>query len=464
MDTPRWFHNSHSLLGLPPFRHRASEYDEVVNRHPLMEFPIMLPLPTALVTAVLLLGFGLPPGFGPASTFGPIPAVAQEGLPRVAPEVVRISAAGLEDVTEALEAAVAQGRIAGAVVGVARMGGIPYLETVGVQDLATGVPMTERSLFRIYSMTRAVTSVAAMILWEEGRFELDDPVSDYIPQFASVYVLDSPAGPPRSPSRPITVRDLMLHTSGLSPRNSQMYRDAQVRRRDIPMPQFIANIVAVPLMEDPGTRYRYSAGTTVLGALIEIWSGRPMDEFMQERIFGPLGMVDTGFWVRPEDQDRLTTVYSPGQGGALEPIQVEEVPFTERPALLEGAVGLVSTVPDFLRFSQMLLNFGELGGTRVLRTETVARITSNGLSDAVLEQRSGTTGWGLGNVSVVMDRSALDYPTNVGEYTWNGSVGGIFWNDPSENLSIVLMWQNRPTNPDGLRQRLKTLVYEALLD
>ena len=163
----------------------------------------MLRSPTAFVTAVLLLGFG------PASTYGLIPAFAQEGLPRVAPEVVRISAAGLEDVTEALEAAVAQGRIAGAVVGVARMGSIPHLEVVGAQDLATGVPMTERSLFRIYSMSKAVTSVAAMILWEEGRFELDDPVSDYIPQFANVYVLDSPAGPPRSPRLPITVMSVL---------------------------------------------------------------------------------------------------------------------------------------------------------------------------------------------------------------------------------------------------------------
>jgi CubicO group peptidase (beta-lactamase class C family) len=324
--------------------------------------------------------------------------------------------------------------------------------------------MTDASLFRIYSMTKPVTSVAAMILWEEGRFDLDDPVSRFLPEFADVMVLESESGPLRPPAGPITVRDLMLHTSGLSHRTSSLYRDAEVRRRDIPMSQFIENITSVPLLEDPGTRYRYSEGTTVLGALVEIWSGRPFDEFLEERVFGPLGMESTAFWVRPEDRGRLTTAYAGGRGEPQRPVEIEEVPFTVRPELLEGAVGLVSTVPDFLSFSQMLMNRGELGGVRILEPETVDLLTANGLPPEVLAARQGTMGWGLGNVNVVMDPASLSYPAGMGEYGWDGSAGTIFWNDPASDLVIVLMWQNQPANPGSLRQRLKTLVYEAILD
>jgi CubicO group peptidase (beta-lactamase class C family) len=379
-------------------------------------------------------------------------------MPRVEPAAAGFSAERMAEVTAFIQAAIDQGRIAGAVAAVARNGQIAYMEALGLQDLESRTPMSERSLFRIYSMTKAVTSVAAMILWEENRFELDDPVSKYIPEFSRVRVQDGDAL--RAPTREITVRDLMLHTSGLNHRTSAQYRELQVRRRDLPMSQFIENIVAAPLMEDPGTRYRYSEGTTVLGALIEIWSGQSLDRFFQERILDRLGMADTGFWVRPLGQSRLATVYQ-AQGGSLTPIELEEVPFTERPGLLEGAVGLVSTVPDFLRFSQMLLDRGEYDGQRILEAATVDSLVVNGLSDAVMEERPGTMGWGLGNVNVVMDPATLGYPAGRGEYGWDGSAGTIFWNDPESRISIVLMWQNQPANPGSLRQNVKTLVYGA---
>jgi CubicO group peptidase (beta-lactamase class C family) len=228
------------------------------------------------------------------------------------------------------------------------------------------------------------------------------------------------------------------------------------------LPQFVANIVRTPLMEDPGTRFRYSEGTTVVGRLIEIWSGRPLDVFMKERLFDPLGMVDTGFWTSPEQRPRLTTVYAAGTSGGLQRYEIEEVPFTERPALIEGAVGLVSTVPDYLRFSQMLLNKGELDGVRLLRAATVERMVANGLSEPVLRARGGDMGWGTANVNVVLDPAAVPYPASRGEYGWDGSAGTIFWIDPGKQLITILMTQSVPANPDGIRQRFKTLIEQSL--
>jgi len=215
----------------------------------------------------------------------------------------------------------------------------------------------------------------------------------------------------------------------------------------------VTNIVRVPLMEDPGTRFRYSEATTVLGRLVEIWSGQPLDRFLDDRVLRPLRMDDTAFWVRPEQRGRLTTVYAPADGGGLKPIEIEEVPFTQKPALLEGAVGLVSTVPDYLRFAQMLLNNGELDGVRVLRAATVETITRNGLADAVLAARGGSMGWGLANVNVALDG---------GEYGWDGTAGTIFWNDPAHEMVTILMTQSVPANPDSLRQRFKAIIVRAI--
>jgi CubicO group peptidase (beta-lactamase class C family) len=382
-------------------------------------------------------------------------------LPRAAPESVGLDPDRLKKASALLTQFVVDQKIAGAVGAVARKGKVAYLEAIGFQNLDSRVPMTERSLFRIYSMTKAVTAISAMILHEQGKFDLRDPVSKYLPEFKAVRVLVEPSGQRRSPEREITVADLLLHTSGLSHRTSELYRTAKVRSRRDTLPQFIANIVRAPLMEDPGTRYRYSEATTVVGRLIEIWSGKPLDVFMSERIFEPLGMVDTGFWARAEQRDRLTTVYAAQLGGGLRPFEIEELPFTERPALLEGAVGLLSTVPDFLRFSQMLLNRGELNGTRILSPKTIDLITANGLPEPVLRSRGGGMGWGLANVNVVVDPSATPDSPNAGEYGWDGSAGTIFWIDPKEEMVTVLMTQSSPANPDSLRQRFKTLVMSA---
>jgi CubicO group peptidase (beta-lactamase class C family) len=391
-------------------------------------------------------------------------AAATQQIARVTPEAAGLSPARLREATALLNRYVAEHRIAGAVVAVARRGKIGYLEAVGVQDLQTRAPMTERSLFRIYSMTRPITAVAVMMLHEEGRFELDDPVARFIPEFQKVVVAGEPGASPRPPARPITVRDLLLHTSGLNARTSDIYQREQVRSRTITMAQFIANLVRVPLMEDPGTRYRYSEGTTVLGRLVEIWSGQPFEEFLAARIFRPLRMTDTMFWAAtPDQRARLATVYGPAPGGGLVPVETETLPFTERPTLIEGAVGLLSTAPDFLRFSQMLLNHGALDGVRLLRPKTVDMMTTNGLSQAVQQTRGTSMGWGLANVQVVLDEVAGDR-SNMGEYGWDGTAGTIFWVDPLKGMVTVLMTQSAPSNPDQIRQRFKAVVHQAVID
>jgi CubicO group peptidase (beta-lactamase class C family) len=360
------------------------------------------------------------------------------------------AAGPLDEATALLRQFVAERKIAGAVAAVAQHGKTIYLERAGFQDLETRAPMTERSVFRIYSMTKPVTAAAVMMLHESGRFSLTDPVSKFLPEFKDVTVAQ-PDGTRRPPAREITVQDLLLHTSGLSHRSAELYQASRVRVRTDTLPQFVRKITRAPLMEDPGTRFRYSEGTTVLGRLVEIWSGQPFDVFLAERIFKPLRMTETGFQVRPDQRARLATVYQSARGGALTAIEIEpEVPFTDRPALLEGAVGLVSTVPDFLRFSQMLLNRGELDGTRMLAAETVDAMVANGLPRTVLGARgNGTRGWGLGNVDVAMD---------TGEYGWDGSAGTIFTVDPRRELITVLMWQSVPADPDGLRARFKAVV------
>src|SRR5262245_33697464 len=224
--------------------------------------------------------------------FAPAKA-AVDPLPRSTPESVGLNSAKLAEATALLKQYVADRKIVGAVAAVARKGKLGYLEAVGVQDLESKTPMTDRSLFRIYSMTKSVTAVAVMMLHEEGKFRLDDPVSKFLPEFKEVRV--AAATGVRPPSRAITIEDLLLHTSGLNHRTSEEYRRAKVRSRSMTLPEFVTSIVRVPLMDDPGTRYRYSESPTVLGRLVEIWSGKPFDVFLNERILGTLRMFDTAF-------------------------------------------------------------------------------------------------------------------------------------------------------------------------
>jgi CubicO group peptidase (beta-lactamase class C family) len=391
------------------------------------------------------------------------PSGAQGRLLRATPESAGISGDRLQAVTALLRQYVADRKISGAVAGIARRGKVVYLEPVGLQSFETRAPMTEASLFRVYSMTKAVTAVAVMMLVEEGKLRLADPASKYLPEFTNVRVHPA-GGASRAPVREITVQDLLLHTSGLSHRTSELYRQRRVRSRSDSLKQFIANITGAPLMEDPGTRFRYSEATTVLGRIVEVVSDRSFDVFVTERILRPLGMNDTSFWVERDAAPRLVTVYQRGQDGLPAPHEIEDVPFTQKPALMEGAVGLVSSAIDFLRFGQMLLNKGTLDGVRLLPEATVESMTKNALSDPILQGKGGAVGWALANVDVVVGPGSRGYLTAIGEYGWDGSAGTFFAVDPSRELVVTLMTQNLPANPDGLRQKFKAAVIDAIVN
>ena len=396
------------------------------------------------------------------------PALGQ-ALPAATPESVGLSSERLDRVTDRLQAHIDAGHIAGVVGAVVRHGRLVYMEALGQANIEAARPMPEDALFRLYSMTRSITSLAAMILWEEGAFRLDDPVSRYLPQFADQRVFADARSPDvdqtQSRSGDITVEHLLLHTSGLGSRSSSIYRAEGVRSRSISLQEMVDNAARTPLFEDPGTRWRYGISTTILGRLVEVWSGTGLEEFLQERVFEPLGMTDTGFWVEPDRADRLATVYRPSPDGELRPYQIEEVPFTERPVLIEGGVGLVASTMDFLRFSQMFLNGGELDGNRVLKPETVAMMTVNRVPDALLplNPRSLGRGWTLG-FSVVMDASQFPYPMNDGEFWWDGSAGTRFWIDPVEDMVTIVMAQASPAGGGGFRGEFKTGVYEAIVE
>jgi CubicO group peptidase (beta-lactamase class C family) len=386
-------------------------------------------------------------------------------MPRATPESVGMSGERLQAVTALLRQYVTDRQVAGAVAAVARQGKVVYYETVGWQSLETRTPMVERTLFRVYSMTKAVTAVAVMMLVEEGKLQLNEPASRHLPEFKNLMVQEGGSGAPRRPAREITVQDLLLHTSGLSHRTSPLYRGRQVRSRAEGLPQFITNISRVPLMEDPGTQFRYSEATTVLGRIVEVVSGQAFDAFVNARILTPLEMHDTHWWVEGDARARLATVYQRSADGVVAPFEIEAVPFTERPALMEGAVGLVSTASDFLRFGQMLLNKGTLDGVRLLPAAVVESMTKNGLAEPVLKARgNGAVGWGLANVDVVVAPGSRGYLTTVGEYGWDGSAGTFFAVDPSRELVVTLMTQNLPANPDGLRQKFKAAVLQAIVE
>ena len=397
--------------------------------------------------------------------------VRAQDLPTAIPESVGLSSERLDEVTRRLQSHVDARDIAGVVAAVVRHGRLVYLEALGELDRERGLAMRDDALFRLYSMTRPITSLAAMILWEEDRFELDDPVSMYLPEFADQRVFVDASNPDMTATRPrrteMTVEHLLLHTSGLGSRSSSIYRAEQVRLRSITLSQMVSNAARVPLFEDPGTRWRYGISTTILGRLVEIWSGMPFNEFLQERVFEPLGITDTVFRVDSSRTDRFGPAYRPGPDGELRPHAIEVVPFTDQPALMEGGVGLVSTVRDYLRFARMFLNGGELDGVRVLQPDTVALMTTNRVPDALLPIGFGTPqlgrGWTLG-FCVVMDADTSPHPVREGTFWWDGSSGTRFFIDPVEDMVTVVMGAASPASANGFREAFTEAVYDALID
>lgn len=397
-------------------------------------------------------------------------SVLAQSFETAPPESVGLSAEGMDRATASLQSHIDRGHIAGVVAAVLKDGKLVYLEALGQQDIAAGKPMQEDSIFRIYSMTRPVSSLAAMILWEEGKFQLDDPISMYLPQFADQRVFIDSTSPDLNETRPregdITVADLMRHTSGLGSRSSSIYVQEQVRSRSITLEQMTDNAARVPLFDDPGTRFRYGISATILGRLVEVWSGMPYDEFLEQRVFAPLGMTDTVFWADSSRVDRLATVYRPDENGDLQEYQIEEIPFTQPVPLIEGGVGLLSSTLDFAKFSQLFLNGGELNGQRILQPDTVELMMENSIADELLPIGRGgymaASGWTLGGFAYAMHPENYDHTVSQGEVWWDGSAGTRFWIDPVNNVVTVIMAQVSPASGNGFREDFKNLVYEAI--
>ncbi|WP_369393439.1 serine hydrolase domain-containing protein [Streptomyces sp. CG1] len=373
-------------------------------------------------------------------------------------------------------------RLPGFLVAVSRGGRVAHLTTYGRRDVAAGLPVGTDTLWRIYSMTKPVTAVAVLLLVEEGRLSLDDPLDRYLPAFAEPVVYEGGSGTgmrTRPAAGPILIRHLLTHTAGLTfgfyhrhPVDA-LYR-ASGLEYSVPPGADLAETVEVyarmPLQFEPGTQWNYSVASNVLGRVIEVVSGQPLDTFFAERILRPLGMTDTGFHIEPEQADRLAELYGETDEGGIAP--VPGLPVRGRPRFLSGSGGLVSSAYDFHRFMEMLRRGGELDGVRLLSTDSVALMTRNQLpGDAVLRtfgapvhQEPGNDGLGFGfNVSVVTDPSRTLAPSGLGTYGWTGAATTAFWIDPAHELTVQFMTQVRPRTLK-IFPELRRLVHEALTD
>ncbi|CAN7642944.1 serine hydrolase [Phenylobacterium sp. LjRoot225] len=372
----------------------------------------------------------------------------------------------------------------------ARHGEVAHQTVLGQQDPERGIALAEDTVFRIYSMTKPVTSVALMSLVEEGLIALDDPVARHIPEWAGLGVFQAGVAGgflTVPPERPMQVVDLLRHTSGLT--YGFQYRsnvDAAYRQLDLEafhgerdLQGLIEALATAPLEFSPGTAWNYSVSTDVAGYLVQKVAGKPLDVVLQERIFSPLKMVDTGFFVREDQQPRFAACYeaTPPNGSEWGGMRLQDdprtSPFLAPPRLLSGGGGLVSTAADYLRFAQMLLNGGELDGARILAPKTLKLMTTNHLpggGDLTRHSRSlfsestyAGVGFGLG-FAVVFDPPQTLLPSSVGEFYWGGMASTAFWVDPVEKIVAIFMTQLLPSSATTVRRELRTLVYSALVE
>ena len=411
-------------------------------------------------------------------------ALLAQGLVRGAPEEVGMSSERLDRLSLALEGYVDDGRLAGVVTIVVRRGKIAYREGIGHRDLEAQAPMPADAIFRIASQTKALASVGVMLLQEEGKLLITDPIGKHLPAFAETTVAqpNDAGGIDLVPARrSITIRDLLTHTAGISYgmgllANRGPAADAWEQAgitgwyfadRDEPVGDTMARLATLPMDAHPGERWIYGYNTDILGAMIEKISGRTLGEFLQERLLGPLGMTDTHFFLPENKVGRLATVYSSvGDGGSFERApdpghMVGQGHYVNGPrkAFSAGA-GLLSTATDYATFLQMLLDGGEFDGQRILSRKSVELMTVNHIGD--LPFREGQ-GFGLG-FSVVTDLGRRGLPGSVGEFGWGGAYHSTYWVDPAEELVVVYLTQIIPAINLDDQQKLRTLVYQAIID
>jgi CubicO group peptidase (beta-lactamase class C family) len=386
----------------------------------------------------------------------------------------------LQRIDAYLDRMVAEGHVAGALIAISRDGMLVHVDTAGFADREKASVLREDALFRIYSMTKPITTVAALMLVEEGRLRLSDPVSKFLPELAKLRVYVEDGGAPRTEpaTREPSVHDLMRHTAGFTYGFADHPVAATYRALGIapgvaavsppglaPPPRDLAGFAAVlaqaPLRTQPGGAFSYGVATDLLGRIVEIAAGEPLDRFLQMRIFEPLGMKDTGFVVAPAARDRLTTLYGK-DGLALTPRDTaENSSFLAAPTFLSGGAGLVSSTQDYLVFLQMLLNRGEWNGVRLLSPRMVDFLARNHLPPGT--EVSPGIGFGLG-FAVVEDAALSGTLGNDGVLFWSGAAGTLFWIDPAEELAVVFMTQITPAALGPWQRDLRALVYQAMID
>lgn len=404
-----------------------------------------------------------------ASTFS-----AAAELPRDQPDAVGMSSARLARIAPAMQRYIDAELTPGVITAVMRHGKLIHYKAQGHMDVASAKPMREDAIFRIASMTKPIASVALMMLWEEGRFQLRDPVSKFIPEFAAAQVsttadASGTTGELVPPKRPIQIRDMLTHTAGLANNysgNVAAYRQAMNTPRPKSNAEQIKRLAALPLNYHPGEEWQYSAATNVVGHLVEIISGQSLDEFLRQRIFEPLQMPDTHFYLDNTKGGRLTTQYTPDENNkikAQDPGSKQSRWITSPRNLFSGAGGLVSTVRDYLRFQQAMLNGGEIDGNRILAPSTVSLMLENHTGDLPLWLPGPGMGFGLG-YGVVVDRGAAATPLSEGAGYWGGAYCTLSWIDPEQNLVGVLMTQVRPYSHINIRQDFQVLTYQAIID
>ena len=382
----------------------------------------------------------------------------------------------LQHITRVVQADLDAGRIPGAVMLISHHDRLIYETALGMQDPAAGTPMSIDTIFRIYSMTKPIVSVAVMMLVEEGRLLISQPVSAYLPELGQPGVGVQGADREGRPvletvaaHKEMTVQDLLRHTSGLTygifgeSMVKNAYGDGGVEQQDVTNDELVRRLAKVPLAYQPGTVWEYSRSTDVLGALVERLSGMALDQFLQQRILGPLGMKDSGFWVPADQRHRVAEAFAndPDSGAAMKLIDVHS-----KPGFLSGGGGMVSTARDYLRFARMLANHGTLDGVRILSRKTVQYMTSDHLGDLPGARMTPDFlpgpgyGFGLGFAVRVADGNAI-VPGSRGDYNWSGLAGTYFWVDPAENLVAVWLMQ-APEQRAHYRQLFRNLVYAAL--
>ena len=410
-------------------------------------------------------------------------ATAADSLPVVQPEDVGFSSEQLNKIETYFASRVEKGEIAGIVTLVARHGKIAHFSAVGYQDAEQEIPMGKDTIFRVYSMTKPIVSAALMMLYQDGLFQMNDPLSKFIPEFADLRVLRDPNGPldeTVAMEREPTIQDILRHTAGFSHclGNSE-YDKACVElglfSTQTSLTEMMTALSKIPLMNQPGSQYRYSIGPDVALRLVEVISGMSADDYLEQRMFDRLGMDDTGYMVNSDNAHRLSPIHwrkngelvpidkahgRPRGGVLAEPWSVNSYTFDHE--YKGGSLGLVSTTEDYFRFAQAILNGGELNGERLLGAKTVEFMSRNHLSEEQNSTFSPALGFGLG-FATIEDATGVGYPATEGTFYWSGAASTYFWIDPVEDIVVVSMTQHMGVRETGaVRGELSALVYGAL--